>query len=213
MAKISVTYSTSSDFKKEEWRAISNHFALDDRLGGSVHVNDLFEIDFRTATLREPLLCDLKSVVREKAMSAYEVLRVPCIVEHAGLIFEDLAKYSYPGGLTQPMWDALGAERFVRMKGIAGTRVIARAIVGYCDGMTIHLFQGETQGVIAERPRGSRDFYWDNIFCPDGGGDRTYSEIADEPDGVVAKMRLSQSGKAMMGFLTYRLAHEPRLFS
>jgi len=110
------------------------------------------------------------------------------------------------------MWDALGAEGVVRMKGIAGARVTARAIVGYCDGMAIHLFEGETRGVISETPRGKRDFYWDNIFCPEGGGNSTYSEIADKIDGVIAKMRLSQSQKAIMKFLNFRLTHDPKLF-
>ncbi len=211
MAKIPIVYCTGNSSKKEEWQAISQHFTLP-RPSGKVSVGELFEASFRGASLREPLLCDLHAVVREKAISAYEAIRVPCIVEHAGLIFHDLEAHSYPGGLTQPMWDALKAEGFVRMKGVAGARVTARAIVGYCDGLKVHLFHGETQGVISESPRGLRDFYWDNVFCPDDGGDRTYSEIADEPDGLIAKMHLSQSRKATMAFLTYRIDNEPQLF-
>ncbi len=111
------------------------------------------------------------------------------------------------------MWDALAADRFVQMKGIAGARVTAKSIIGYCDGMTVHTFEGDTNGVIAKEPRGKRKFYWDNIFCPDGGEDRTYAEIADGPNGLLEKMKLSQSYKAMMNFLSYRLENEPKLFT
>lgn len=86
------------------------------------------------------------------------------------------------------------------------------AIVGYCDGLKVHLFRGETHGTISEEPRGARSFYWDNVFCPDEGDGRTYAEIADEEGGLVAKMALSQSRKAMTAFLAYRLTHEPALF-
>ena len=192
---------------------VSDHFTLEDRKGRDVPLGELFDLQFRSAKLREPLLRDLGSVVREKAISAYESVRVPCIVEHAGLVFADLAEHSYPGGLTQPMWDALTANRFVRMKGVAGSRVIARAIVGYCDGMAVHLFQGETEGVIADLPRGKRAFYWDNVFCPEGGNQLTYAEIADKQNGLLEKMRLSQSQKAIMAFLRYRFVHKPKLFT
>ena len=115
MAKISLIYCTSSRYKIEEWNVIRTHFNLQDRAGRNASVGDLFELEFRSTDLREPLLCDLRRVVKEKAISAYEAVQVPCIVEHAGLIFDDLVTHSYPGGLTQPMWDALKAEGFVKM--------------------------------------------------------------------------------------------------
>src|SRR4051794_4910504 len=120
MAKIVVLYCSSSPFKKQEWEAIKSHFSLPDAEGVPTPLYQLFDLQFQGASLREPLLCDLRAVVREKAISAYEAVRVPCIVEHAGLIFDHLSTHNYPGGLTQPMWDALAAEGFVRMKGVAG---------------------------------------------------------------------------------------------
>lgn len=100
----------------------------------------------------------------------------------------------------------------MKMKGVAGARVVAKAIVGYCDGMNVHPFEGLTYDVIAEEARRKRDFYWDTIFCPDRGDDRTYSEIVDAQYGLVSKMRLSQSQKAIMAFLTFRMGSDPKLF-
>jgi inosine/xanthosine triphosphate pyrophosphatase family protein len=212
MAKISVVYCTGSGYKHEEWNVVKDNFELCGPDGKSRLIRDLIDLDFRTADVREPLLCDLGAVVREKAISAYAQLQVPCIVEHAGLIFEELEAHSYPGGLTQPMWDALEATRFVQMKGVAGSGVIAEAIVGYCDGMAVHLFTGQTHGVIADCPRGKRSFYWDNVFCPDGGDGLTYAEIADSDGGLLKKMTLSQPQKAMLEFFKYRISNDPRLF-
>jgi hypothetical protein len=41
--------------------------------------------------------------------------------------------------------DALGAEGFVESIRWAGARAIARAVVGYCDGLRIRTFVGETR--------------------------------------------------------------------
>jgi XTP/dITP diphosphohydrolase len=78
----------------------------------------------------------LEKMVRFKVESAYRAVLVPCIVEHAGLVLEGYETASFPGGLTQPMWDA-----------------------GYCDGMNIDTFVGETKGTLSPTPRGNRAFW------------------------------------------------------
>jgi inosine/xanthosine triphosphate pyrophosphatase family protein len=205
---IHIVYCSWSEFKKEEWGLAQNEHKLisrpDRKLG------ELFALEFRNVSTQEPLLCDLEQMIRSKAESAYRAVRTPCIVEHAGLILEGYEGNSYPGGLTQPMWDALGAERFVASCAPLATRAIARAVIGYCDGMSIQTFIGETAGVLSPSPRGDRAFYWDTVFCPDGFGDRTYAEIA--AGGLSAKLSVSQSIKALKGFMEYRLSNEPSLF-
>jgi hypothetical protein len=65
--------------------------------------------------------------------------------------------------------------------------------------------------MIADRPRGSREFYWDTVFIPEddsgSGKGLTYAEIVESKDlGLADKMRqLSLSSPAMKGFLEYRL--------
>ena len=86
----------------------------------------------------------------------------------------------------------------------AGAGAIARAVVGYCDGMSVRTFVGETHGKIANAPRGDRRFYWDPIFCPDEGGGLTYAEITDKgPDGLKEKMAISQSARAVAKFAEF----------
>jgi len=210
-SSIPIVYCSRSNFKEEEWNAVRHQFELDSRPGQKL--GDLFDLEFRKVPTREPLLCDLEEMVHFKAESAYEATRVPCIVEHAGLILEGFEASSFPGGLTQPMWDALQAERFVASCSQLSSKAIARAVIGYCDGMSIESFVGEMTGTLSKVPKGDRAFYWDTIFCPDGFDGKTYAEIvANNGDGLLRKLAVSQSIKALKAFMQYRLQNEPILF-
>jgi XTP/dITP diphosphohydrolase len=211
MRPIKIVYCSWSDFKKEEWRLAKEHLELDSVPGRKL--GELFDLEFRQAPTSEPLLCDLEAMVKAKIASAYRYVQVPCIVEHAGLILEGYEDKSFPGGLTQPMWDSLGAEKFVGCCSTLSTKAIARAVVGYCDGMNVTTFVGETAGVLAATPRGDRDFYWDTVFCPDGGGGKTYAEIVGvDRAGLLTKLKISQSMRALQTFLEFRLSNDAKLF-
>jgi XTP/dITP diphosphohydrolase len=209
--KTKVVYVTTSEFKAQENEILSRNCSLKD---GS-RVGEVFEFDVRPIQVKEVLEIDLKTMVMAEVTKAYSQIKVPCIVEHAGLIFDgyDL----YPGGLTKPMWNSLG-EKFVEETHSAGRRATARAVVAYCDGRSVHTFVGETTGTIAEQPRGNRAFYWDTIFIPDdptgGVKDKTYAEIFDDPGlGLKYKMtKLSQSSRAMLAFLEFRRLNQPDLW-
>jgi XTP/dITP diphosphohydrolase len=212
MAKIRVVYVTSNQYKVAE-NAV---FATTAKMSSGIVVGDLFEFEIRRVPIKEVLEVDLEVMVAAEVANAYGQIRVPCVVEHAGLIFQGYERQSYPGGLTKPMWDALG-DKFIEESRSAGRRAIAVAVVGYCDGKAVVTFRGETQGTIADRPRGSREFYWDTVFIPDdpsgAAGAMTYAEISDNPGlGLERKMALSQSSKAMMKFLEHRLTTRPELW-
>jgi inosine/xanthosine triphosphate pyrophosphatase family protein len=209
ISPISVTYCSWSTFKKEEWNAAKGTMELDSMPGRTL--DQLFHFEFRNVHTTEPLLCDLEKMVRFKVESAYRAVQVPCIVEHAGLVLEGYETASFPGGLTQPMWDALQAERFVASCSPLTQRAIARAGVGYCDGMNINTFVGDTKGTLSATPRGNRAFYRDTVFCPDGFGDKTYAEIVEQ-DGLAKKLQASQSIRALKKFMQHRLDNAPSLF-
>lgn len=203
-SKITVNYVTSSDFKMEENKVFVEHCVLPD---GS-KVSEHFIFQFRKLPIREMLEVDLVVMVQAEVATAYSQIKVPCIVEHAGLVFHDYKDRSYPGGLTKPMWDTL-KERFLEETNSAGRRVAARAVIAYCDGKGIRTFVGETEGKLANVPRGAREFYWDTVFVPNDpeSGGRTYAEIVDTPElGLRYKVtKLSQSTKAMLEFLKFLL--------
>ncbi len=212
MTTATIVYASGSKFKQEEAAAIQEHvrFPSSGSSWATQIVGQHVAFEFRKGTGREILEMDLGEMVRHKAKTAYRQLQVPCIVEHGGLIFADRYDAGYPGGLTQPMWDALNAEGFIAETRSAGREAIARSVVGYCDGTDVVTFTGETKGFIATSPRGTRSYYWDTIFQPlDESGQKqplTYAEIVDYgPSGLVRKVLLSQSTKAIVDFAYYRL--------
>lgn len=204
MGKQKIVYVTSNKFKREENQIFYQEAIFPD----STKVSDLFDFDLRPVPIKEILEVDLQLMVQAEVTSAYSQIRIPCIVEHAGLIFEEYKKDSYPGGLTKPMWDTL-KDRFVEETKSAGRRAIARAVIAYCDGKGVRTFVGETKGELASRPRGNRAFYWDTIFIPDDptgkAAGKTYAEVAEDPTlGLRHKViNLSQSSRAMLQFLEY----------
>lgn len=201
---MNLVYVTSSEFKVRENEVFREHC----RLSNGKAVKDLFSFDVREVNIKEVLEVDLHEMVRAEVKRAYARIQVPCIVEHAGLIFSEYKDRSYPGGLTKAMWNALGTD-FIEETNSAERPAVARAVVAYCDGMSISTFEGETHGRIASQPRGQREFYWDTVFipdCPDGtAGTLTYAEIADHEDyGLQYKvLQLSQSARAMKQFLDH----------
>lgn len=204
MKQVTIFYATRSPFKREELDILCREVEVPSLTGSHHKIGEL--VDFRISDIPtdEPLEIDLEAMVRHKSRSAYRDLLTPCIVEHAGLILEAHKETGFPGGLTQPMWDALPIEDFLKRTGFAGERAIARAVVGYCDGMRVKTFVGDTHGVIATGPRGSRSFYWDPVFCPDEGGGLTYAEMTDAgPEGLKNKLLISQSARALSKFVSH----------
>ena len=204
MTKREIHYVTSSDYKKEENRV----FVRQEVLSDGTKVSDAFDFVFRSETIKEMLEVDLRVMVQAEVVDAYSRIKVPCIVEHAGLIFDDYCSKGYPGGLTKPMWNTLG-DSFLDETNSRGRRATARAVIAYCDGKSMKTFVGESKGQLADAPRGSRAFYWDTVFIPDdstgGVADKTYAEIVEDTAlGLPYKMKhLSQSGKAMRIFLEH----------
>ncbi len=204
MSALKIVYVTSSAFKTEENKVFQEVCTLRD---GS-RVNDIVEFEVRSLQIKEVLEVDLRVMVQAEVIQAYSQIKVPCVVEHAGLVFEDYKDQSYPGGLTKPMWDTL-KERFLEETHSARRRAIARAVVAYCDGLSVRTFVGETTGTLSDMPQGSREFYWDTVFIPDttieGAIGKTYAEIVGTPSlGLAFKIqKLSQSAKAMLEFLEF----------
>jgi inosine/xanthosine triphosphate pyrophosphatase family protein len=199
--KTNIVYVTSNEFKIQENEIFQKVY----KLKNGKLVSDCFTFEFRNVPIIEMLEVDLKVIVQAEVTKAYSQIKVPCIVEHAGLIFAEYLDRSYPGGLTKPMWNTLG-DRFIQETGSSGRKAIARAVVAYCDGKSVRTFVGETKGTIAEKPRGGRKFYWDTVFIPeDKGNVKTYAEIIDDPNlGLEYKVEhLSQSSKAMLNFLEF----------
>jgi XTP/dITP diphosphohydrolase len=195
---IRINYVTSSKYKEKEIKVFIENCNLPD----GTPVKNIFDFHLYPNNIHERLEVDIIKMVTYEVKEAYNQIRIPCIVEHAGLIFEKYKSIGYPGGLTKPMWNTLKHD-FLLETNSANENVIAKAVIGYCDGKEIKTFIGETCGVLSDIPRGNWDFYWDTIFIPDPKTNLTYAEIV-EKKGIAEKLiKYSQSAKALISFLEY----------
>lgn len=135
---------------------------------------------------------DVKKLVRDKLLKAFEKIGKPLFVEHTGLYIEYLN--DFPGGLTQIFWDKLQKEKFSEIIGkLSNNKTVAKTVIGYCDGKKIHFFEGEVEGKIADLPRGDTRFQWDCVFIPNGET-QTFAEMGDR------KNEISMRSKALKEF-------------
>lgn len=125
---------------------------------------------------------DVDALVRDKLIKAFQEIGRPLFVEHTGLYLRGLN--DLPAGLTQIFWDRLEAKRFANLvAGLGDAKVIAKTVLGYCDGREIHLFEGAIEGAVPPLPAGPEDFQWDCVFIPDGYT-KTFAEMGTEKDNI-----------------------------
>lgn len=141
---------------------------------------------------------DPKELVYDKVVKAFKLVGRPLFIEHTGLYVEFFE--GLPGGLTQIFWDKLQADKFCEIFG-NNTNVTASAktTIGYIDGKTIKMFEGEIKGEISSQPRGDRSFQWDCVFIPDGY-DKTFAELGEKKNDIsMRKIALDKFSQFLKG--------------
>jgi XTP/dITP diphosphohydrolase len=148
------------------------------------------KIGFLSVAVTESLNTDLERIVLEKAMRAYEQVRVPIIVEHGALSVDYLN--GLPGTLIKPFWDTLRLDLGKVIPPGEPRTARARSALCYCDGRKRRVIGPmKVEGRIALTPQGSGGFHWDPLFIPQGQ-DRTFAEMTlDE------KLQHSPGGHAL----------------
>jgi XTP/dITP diphosphohydrolase len=138
---------------------------------------------------------DVRKLVQDKLIKAFHEIGRPLFVEHTGLYIEGLN--GLPAGLTQIFWDSLLADRFTEVvSNLSSPRLIAKTVIGYCDGKLVHYFDGEIPGHVPKEPRGNRNFQWDCVFIP-VGENQTFAELGSK------KNEISMRRKALDKFAAF----------
>jgi len=138
-------------------------------------------------------------IASQKARTAYEILKLPVIVEDTGLCFNALG--GLPGPYIKWFLDRVGPSGLHKMlQGFVDKSGYAQCIFAYFDESLKEpvLFDGRCKGSIVE-PRGPTHFGWDPIFQPEGF-DLTFAEM-----GATEKKSISHRGRAfrqLKDFLT-----------
>lgn len=110
---------------------------------------------------------NLQEVVEDKARRAYDILKSPVLVEDSSL--EITALHGLPGPLVKWFYEALGNAGMCRLLNAADTReAITRCMFALYDGQTMHIFEGDMEGSIAQSPQGESGFGFDPIFIVKG---------------------------------------------
>jgi XTP/dITP diphosphohydrolase len=179
-----IYFLTTNPFKKSElahyarWRRVNRRHRVELCL---VH-QDMDEI----------LHPDIARIVRQKAIDAYEQMKLPCVVEHGGIFMKALP--GLPGSVGKIVWDAVGDRLCGFLRDADSRQATVRSYLGYCDGRRVRVYQGATRGTIAEAKRGRYEFAWDPIFIPENDT-RTYGEM-----GLKGKRHTSPTYKAWDAF-------------
>jgi len=145
--------------------------------------------------LEEIQSISVEEVAGYKAKQAYDLLREPVIVEDTGLYFEGLN--GLPGALIKHFVKKLPLEKICSLLG-EDRKAKAITCICYFDGQETRTFVGETEGKIADSPRGTNGFGWDPIFIPQGY-EKTFAELTDEEK--TSKFMRKEAIKKLKAFL------------
>ena|SRR3990167_1782758 len=117
------------------------------------------------ADVHEIQSLDLREIVEHKTKEAFEQINKPVIVEDASVTILSLGRL--PGPLIKWFVDEIGLEKICRLADLDEDRsAVASDTFAYYDGENLKFFEGQLQGNIADRPRGSGGYDWDKIFIP-----------------------------------------------
>lgn len=85
--------------------------------------------------------------------------------------------------------DATDAENLAKLaaEAPAGSRLRYVCVIAHVDADGAeHLFEGTTDGRVANAPRGERGFGYDPLFVPDGQRGRTMAELSPEEKDAIS---------------------------
>lgn len=153
---------------------------LGDELGIAVDI--LKERLFELQTINRPIL------IRDKAIKAFELCRVPVLVDHGSL--ELGALKGLPGSLTQEFWNRLGGDICDVVRKLGDRSAAAICTIGYCNGRSVEIFEAQLHGTISESLEGDRHFQWDQVFIPHGYG-TTFASLPLSKKNEFSQRRLA----------------------
>jgi XTP/dITP diphosphohydrolase len=139
----------------------------------------------------------LEAIAQFGAEDLFRRLKVPILLEDAGLFIEALR--GFPGPYSSFVFRTLGIQGILKiMEGIDRREAIFRSAVAYCDGEgKAFVFLGEVKGILTREPRG-RHWGFDPIFQPLEGDGRTFAEMDMEE-----KCAISHRGRALRSFANF----------
>ncbi|TET14762.1 MAG: XTP/dITP diphosphatase [Candidatus Thorarchaeota archaeon] len=157
-----------------------------------------FDVSFETTSVEkfEIRADDVEAVAHEAAITAYDALKRPVVLDDTGLFVDALN--GFPGTYSAYVLKAIGNAGILRLMNNINERAAKFVTaVGYADGDAIQTFVGVMSGNIARTPAGEEGFGYDPIFVPQGET-RTYAQLS-----LSEKVNISHRTKAFRRFLDW----------
>lgn len=121
---------------------------------------------------------DVEEVAKQKALSAYNLVKRPVVVDDTGMNIDAIK--GLPGALVAWFLDTLGPEGILRLvDNEANRKASVSTCIGYADESGARTFLGTINGSLTSECRGTNGFGYDPIFVPDGQN-RTYAEMSSD---------------------------------
>ncbi len=174
-----ITLVTGNPNKLKEWEAL---LPKDSDIKFITHKLDLPEIQS----------LDLCAIVQDKLQRAYDILRVPVVVEDVSAGLDNLQ--GLPGPFFKFFEKTLGVTALLQLAKQPDEPVTITCTIGYFDGTNSLYSEGVLRGSIVE-PRGSVGFGFDPVIVP-SGETRTMAEMS-----LKEKNLISHRGQAVKDML------------
>ncbi|NMC64446.1 MAG: hypothetical protein GYA55_14875 [SAR324 cluster bacterium] len=182
MRRITIPFATSNKNKIRE---------IEEVLGYSIEL--VKDLDVPELQCKGFSIEDIIYVASEKAKAAFFANgRKPVIVEDSALSIEALE--GRPGPLVDQFAGSIEARQALcRSIGVKGSRATAYCTLAVFDGIEVQTRIGTIDGCIADSPRGSNGFGWDDIFIPKIGNSKS-----DDSNRTFAEMTAEEKNKISM---------------
>jgi non-canonical purine NTP pyrophosphatase (RdgB/HAM1 family) len=132
---------------------------------------------------------DLHEIIEHKTREAFKQVGGVVLVEDTSLTFKAFGKL--PGPLIKWFLTELNNEGLCKILNPYEDRTaLAEVCFGLYDGSELKIFEGQTEGTIADMPRGERGFGWDPIFIPKGCG-KTWGEMDTDEQKNTSMRRIA----------------------
>ena len=157
-----------------------------------------FNVSFETTSMEkfEIRADDVEAVAHKAAITAYDALKRPVVLDDSGLFVDALN--GFPGTYSAYVLKTIGNAGILRLMNHFDERTAKFVTaVGYADGDVIQTFVGVMSGNIARTPAGEEGFGYDPIFIPQGET-RTYAQMS-----LSEKVNASHRTKAFRKFLNW----------
>ena len=136
------------------------------------------KINFSKTTLEEIQSSSLSEIAEQKAISAYELIQKPVIIEDDGLFIDSLN--GFPGPYSSYVYDTIGNKGIMNLLENSEFRDAEFvSIIAYLDDNDgVKLFESSIPGKISSVIE-KGGWGYDPIFIPDGES-KTYANVSDK---------------------------------